>query len=241
MLDWTDAAAYQFTNSLSAGQWAWEFLRRNPRYRAEWSEFISTWRALEAAYGKPAARDVSAWQQDPRAWVMADECQASDCRVAGDKVLIECAMGARWGFYKFPPDPQDDDPVGQGRLVWREQKTQVELLDADTLANELNPSTALVCFDLSLPLADQLLSAKRRLQVEQRRRIQAGLLLAPRLAAHLDNLVRKLRLLDAMESGAESALIEQRLYAGLNIGLKHETSQAISLRDRDYRRLLLFE
>lgn len=33
--DWRSAAAYADTVSLSVSGWAWEFLRRNPDYRAE--------------------------------------------------------------------------------------------------------------------------------------------------------------------------------------------------------------
>ena len=115
--DWSDAQAYAFTASLNAGQWAWEFLRRNPGYQAEWQAFDAVWQALEADYGRPPDRDFSAWRLDPRAWLHAADCPEGDCRVDQDRVLIECAMGARWGFYKFPPDPADDDPVGGQRLI----------------------------------------------------------------------------------------------------------------------------
>ncbi|MGD8587439.1 MAG: hypothetical protein PVG22_01270 [Chromatiales bacterium] len=239
MPDWTDPTAYSFTADLSADQWAWEFLRRCPRYRSAWLDFITTWRALEATYGRPAERDVAAWQRDPRAWVPAVECRDSDCRVDGDKVLIECAMGARWGFYKFPPDPGDDDPVGGGRLVWREQPVSVRLLEEEPAAIRPSVEEALVCFDLSLPLAGQLEAAKRCLQMEQRRRIRSGRVLAPRLAGHREQLCRQLRLLDALEAEVNPELIRQRLYAGVDGDYIHERDQAIELRDRDYRRLLL--
>ncbi len=76
----------------------------------------------------------------------AAECQDSDCRVDGDKVLIECAMGARWGFYKFPPAPQDADPVGERRLVWREMMAEVQLLDDDSVARQSSGGEAVICF-----------------------------------------------------------------------------------------------
>ncbi len=75
----------------------------------------------------------------------------------------------------------------------------------------------------------------------QRERIKAGLILAPRLAAHHENLCRKLRLLDALEAGVEAWQIEQRLYAGLSMSFAEERRDAIELRDRDYRHLLLLE
>ena len=36
--DWQDYDSYDYTESLMHDGWAWEFLRRNPNYRAEWRE-----------------------------------------------------------------------------------------------------------------------------------------------------------------------------------------------------------
>ncbi len=36
--DWRDASSYAYTQALSSEGWAWEFLRRNPDYRAAWSQ-----------------------------------------------------------------------------------------------------------------------------------------------------------------------------------------------------------
>ena len=240
MLNWHNPQAYRFTERLNAEQWAWEYLRRNPCYRHEWREFYTTWQALEATYGKPAQRDIAAWKRDPRAWVPAAECTASDCRVDGEKVLIECALGARWGFYKFPPDPADDDPVGGGRLVWREFAVEPALVERES-ESRVNPESAMLCFDLSLPLRDQLATAKRLLQIEQRNRVQAGSIKVPRVSAHREKLCRMLRLLDALEAGADMEQIQSRLYAELTECFSDDRRDAIQLRDHQYRRLLLLE
>lgn len=239
--DWIDENAYRFTKRLTASQWAWEFLRRNPAYRDQWQTFIMTWRELEAAYGKPSQRDIAAWKRDPRAWVPAKECAGSDCKVDGDKVLIECALGARWGFYKFPPDPADDDPVGEGRLTWREVESVPCLVGVDENCHRESVENVQVSFDLALPLVAQLLSAKRQLQIEQRRRIKSGLILSPRITAHGESLRRQLRLLDALEVGAEPEQIRLQLYPDAFTKLAEERRSALGLRDRDYRQLLLLE
>lgn len=119
MWDWRDPAGDAFTEGLTAAQWAREFLRRNHDDRCERADFLAVWREREAAYGAPTHRDFTAWRQDPRAWVRVRDCPEGDCRVDQDRVLIECALGTRWGFHKLPPNPADDDPVGAGRLVWR--------------------------------------------------------------------------------------------------------------------------
>ena len=201
--DWKDPLAYAFCERLTSAQWAWEFLRRNPDYQREWREFHDIWAALEAAYGKPPNRDFCAWKNDPRAWVPASECVDGDCRIDQDKVLIECALGARWGFHKFPPDPRDDDPVGEGRLSWRplSEEPLPELTGGPVF---LEPEQMALVFDLSLPLRVQLDQARRQLQLEAgRRRREQGL--RPRRVRLLrEHWVMLLRVLDADSRGALS-------------------------------------
>jgi hypothetical protein len=109
---------------LTRDQWAWEFLRRNPDYRRNYQAFIAIWRALEADYGAPPSRDFSKWKQDPRAYgpLPGDAELAAPagelCKVDDDRVLLECWMGAKWGFYKFPLDPARTAP-GPDELSWR--------------------------------------------------------------------------------------------------------------------------
>ena len=122
----------------------------------------ATWDALEAAYGSPPDRDFCAWKLDPRAWVATSECDQGDCRIDGDKVLIECALGARWGFYKFPPSPAIEDAVGAGLLTWREEPRETVVLDAATASwLEAAPSRVAIGIDLAWPLRDQIEQAKR--------------------------------------------------------------------------------
>lgn len=237
MLNWQDPHAYDFTRRLTAEQWAWEYLRRNPQYREEWEEFIQTWKALEACYGKPSQRDIAAWKRDPRAWVPAAECTESDCKIDDDKVLIECAMGARWGFYKFPPDPADGDPVSGSRLNWRE--FEIEPVWDDGREGKTSSHFASLRFDLSFPLQGQLASAKRLLQIEQRRRVKSGVLRPPRITAHAERLCRMLRLLDALEMQADTGQIRELLYPDRAEIDDKEKDEALRLRDHDYRHLLL--
>lgn len=231
--DWTDPAAYAFTAGLDAAQWAWEFLRRNPDYQREWTDFSTVWQALEAEYGRPPVRDFTAWKRDPRAWVSATDCPEGDCRVDQDKVLIECAVGARWGFYKFPPDPADDDPVGAGRLVWREVDDEVVMVgpaDADWLGAD--PSKVALGFDLALPLRAQVERAKRQLQLLRRQRERGGEVEARSVTTLHRTLTTMLRLLDATAAGAGGAQL-----ATLDADWQGGLNEALELRDAGYRRL----
>ncbi len=238
MKDWRLADDYGFTERLSGAQWAWEFLRRNPDYRREWKIFNETWQLLETAYGRPPNRDFCAWKLDPRSWVAASECSESDCRIEGDKVLIECAMGARWGFYKFPPDPADDDPVGEERLAWREFSIAPRLVEEP--GDEWRAEEAAILFDLAIPLRSQLVQAKRRLQIEQSRRIKAGKITAPKMSAQRVHWCLWLRLLDAVESGAENVMMAQQLDLEDLEELAEALSAANSMLDGAYRRCLLY-
>ncbi len=224
---------YAFTHNLSSAQWAWEFLRRNRDYRQEWVAFNEVWQALEAAYGRPPDRDFCAWKADPRAWVKAVDCPGSDCRVDQDKVLIECAMGARWGFYKFPPDPADDDPVGAGRLAWREMEQDVPLVsdgDSEWLGDD--EARVALGFDLALPLRDQLERAKRTLQVMQRQRQRSGRVVANSLETRREAFCLMLRLLDAESADADTATLES-----VSPDWRILLDQARVLRDGAYRNL----
>ncbi len=237
MPDWRQESQYAFTERLSREQWAWEFLRRNPDYRREWAAFRSTWLELEAAYGRAPNRDFCQWKLDPRAWVAAEACPEGDCRIDGDKVLIECAMGARWGFYKYPPDPADDDPVGMQRLAWREVTHEVSIL-GDGEARCSGSARLAVCFDLSLPLREQIDQAKRRLQIEQRRRAKAGDVQLQTVKTLAPRWRRYLRLLDALDEGVADEAIVRLLYGGDADRLATDRAEARGLCQGGYRELL---
>jgi transcriptional regulator len=48
MQDWSRIQAYDYTQALSARSWAWEFLRRNPDFKAEWLQTASFMGTLES-------------------------------------------------------------------------------------------------------------------------------------------------------------------------------------------------
>jgi hypothetical protein len=154
------ADAYSYCASLTRDQWAWEFLRRNPDYQRDYQAFIAIWRALEADYGAPPHRDFSRWKQDPRAYgpLPGDAELAAPagelCTVDDDRVLLECWMGAKWGFHKFPLDPARIAPAPD-ELSWRPPPHPDAPVDA--------PYRLDLTFDLSLPLPPQLEAAKFRL------------------------------------------------------------------------------
>lgn len=143
---------------LDIGQWAWEFLRRNPAYQADYRDFIATWRALEAEYGAPPNRDFPRWKSDPRAtrpaWDPSLSTGAACVTDEEDKQLIECWMGAKWGFYQFPQDPAQPAWQLEAAINWRPAPG----LRFDRPAS--SASDIQLTFDLALPLPAQLEAAK---------------------------------------------------------------------------------
>lgn len=174
------ADAYAYCADLTRDQWAWEFLRRNPDYRTDYRRFIALWHTLEAVYGTPPNRDFSKWKQDPRAYgpLPGDAGLAAPegelCTVDDDRVLLECWMGAKWGFYKFPLDPERTAP-GPDELSWRPPP------QPDAPAEP--PWRLDFTFDLSLPLPPQLEAAKFRL-VSRATELRRQGLAAPKTVAN---------------------------------------------------------
>lgn len=207
MRNWKNPDDYRFTERLSRELWAWEFLRRNPDYQRDWAWFWSTWQALEAEYGSPPNRDFIRWKSDPRAYVIENGegvCYGSDsCKVDGEKILIECWLGAKWGFYKFPLDPATDEPSVGEQLAWREVAVAIEQFGPDDIGRITPDGPEVVLgFDLTLPLKEQLEAAKTWLVARQHRLRKEGAILMKSISAQRDYLTLCLRTLDALSQGA---------------------------------------
>jgi hypothetical protein len=236
--DWCNANDYRFTAQLNAGQWAWEFLRRNTRYQSDWRWFSAAWERLEERYGKPPERNFQAWQRDPDAYRVVDD-DSGDCRVDEDKVLIECWMGSKWGFYKFPLDPATDQPQIGEQLTWRPVPEAVEIVDrSDPPGADEDRFQLAMVFELDLPLRPQLESAQHFLQRRQAfLRKQRGMQMRT-VAVLAPAWTLMLRLLDACMAGENMASMQSVLdESGIDTGLDDLLEQATRLVDGGYRSL----
>jgi len=219
--DWRDPAAYAFVQELSRERWAWEFLRRNPDYVADWAWFSATWQALEADYGKPPDRDFARWKHDPRAYRAEHGAHADDPDACGqndaDLLLIECWMGSKWGYYKFPLDPAVDTPIIGEQLVWRavtRPARELKAGDVDYLDPEPghDRSKLALGFDLSLPLKEQLETARIFLAARQASLRQAGEISPRTVASCAPRWTLCLRALDARSADASGADAAKTLF-----------------------------
>ncbi|HQT30240.1 MAG TPA: DUF6499 domain-containing protein [Thiobacillus sp.] len=182
---------------MTRDQWAWAFLRRNPDYQADYRRFITLWHALAADYGAPPNRDFSRWKHDPRAYGplpgdnVPNHVNGEHCVGENDRILLECWMGAKWGFYKFPLDPARSTPAEPDELAWRPPPL-----------SDVPPDTAYrldISFDLSLPLPLQLEAAKFRLISRATELRRNGLAAPMTVANQRERWLRMLRLLDGGE------------------------------------------
>ena len=193
---------YAYCTTLTRDQWAWEFLRRNPEYQADYKQFIAIWQALEADYGAPPHRDFARWKQDPRAYGPLNGSAANVlnnatgdlCVGENDRVLIECWMGAKWSFHKFPLDPALKIPPTPDQLSWRPPPAP-EPRPADDEYRLDFP------FDLSLPLPPQLEAAKFRLLSRAAELRRSGHAIPMSVANQRARWTQMLRLLDAAGTG----------------------------------------
>lgn len=194
--------AYAHCATLTRDQWAWEFLRRNPEYQSDYQQFITVWRALEADYGAPPHRNFAHWKRDPRAYgpLNAAELDAFDdatgdlCIGEDDRVFIECWMGAKWGFHKFPLDPARTTPPDPAELLWRKPPAAEPRPMDDAYRLDIP-------FDLSLPLPPQLEAAKFRLVSRATELRRAGYSAPLSVASQHAKWTQMLRLLDAALAG----------------------------------------
>jgi hypothetical protein len=229
--DWNNPAAYRFTEGLTAQEWAWQFLRRNPDYQTDWQWFQATWAVLEAEYGRPPQRDFHRWQRDPRAYR-----QGLTELGTAESLLIECWMGQKWGFYKFPIDPAVERPEVGTELLWRDDSMAPQLVeqsDADWLGGNLTKIA--YGFDLSQPLAPQFEQAQRFLRLLQRQRSKQGLITleTPRQRQH--EWIRYLRYLDAEAAKVSAA----EIIAGLQLEqLAEFRLRVYEMIQTGYRRIL---
>ncbi len=239
-MDWRLEADYAYCQQLDLSGWAWQFLRRNPAYQADYTEFINLWRQLEDAYGAPPKRDFFKWNQDPRAWRPEAEitaCSSEICPGENDQVLIECWMGAKWGFRKFPIDP---DILLPDSPSWRDFPIQVEAIESGSFTP--SPDKLALNFDLALPLPAQLEAAKHRLIVASNRRARTGELAPRNLREGAAIWLAQLRILDALAAGEALPQIAQAL--DLRVAEQEVevlTEAAIAIRDGGYRRLLMLQ
>ena len=249
---WRDPKNYDAT--LSAQGWAWEFLRRNEHYRADWqrwSSFTKDWGTDDEAYNRCPFSE--GWECDPPAknGETYDEYMK---RVSGvcEILPLAYAIRTRWGLLFDPVDP-DRGADASTKFLLQTPTERIRVWGGwhfGRIDQPLGPTEMAMIVDLSWPLAphmallqEHLRGTKRWLIAERKLTARSE---APRYSsAHLRTY---LRILDARSAGAKPSEIIKMLYpAEYKVdpaygGRKTFTNAqrvAKKLRDRDYRELVL--
>lgn len=90
MPNWKNPEDYEFADHLTRREWAWEFLRRNKHYRAQWLELALSAADLVHDYGPLSdwPKVASLLKAEPNAWVAHP--------LYGTLELLPVAMGRTW-------------------------------------------------------------------------------------------------------------------------------------------------
>ena len=182
---WRSSAAYPDPRTTTLKQWAWEFLRRNSDYRADWDDYIGRCGRIRATYGAEAIGDreptefASTVHDDPIATVYDPPKQSDESESAwlervrkGSRVSFGSWLCQKWGLLGAPPQ---DPAIQHFQWFWSSSKGWVRD------AYEVRPqhcrwserTLRYLAFDLTLPLEPQFSDVKRYLLEQQ------SLLVAP--------------------------------------------------------------
>ena len=178
--DWRDPSCYKYTAELTFPQWAWEFLRRNPKYQQDWERW-----GLET--------EVSAQTLDRL--LSSETPQIAPTTEALVQATIDAAT---WGL-NHPFNPSMTPRAGEPFPVWRKELLgeRVFLLNRGHAAETIARAPDEVVFfglDLRLRLTPQIDFLK---QVFEDEREQLGLRPKRITKAHRKTFPNYLRALDA--------------------------------------------
>lgn len=256
MADWTKEADYPFDKDTPLAEWAWEFLRRNPSYRADFSEWQQRIEALKKD-------DPSGWKNSPEARVLVPEPLPGEnmgpwafrCADNGEKARIlslEQFYAERWGLKGRLADP--DKPWNKRiQFLPHSPYPRIIITEADVwgIVSEhetenggsvvaVRDGVALIAIDLTANLDRQFRTAKNLLADNLSR-------LPPAPSTHsgrnrMDKWKRYLRVLDAEAVNAATHDIGVTLDPNDRWNTRHPgptvkqwLEEARNLRDTGYR------
>lgn len=245
--DWRTGAGYPPVKGTSMKRWAWEFLRRNSRYRNDWL-------ILQALGGdlSPAELDAAhdrGWIQSYRPAVMGErwglrqlvdpEEEYSIFNVQFLRVPGVITVGPGWegfGYEEFPVKAAD------GGIAWRSARAPD--------GSQTWRAQEAVVLHYDRPLKPQLRAIEQH-WARQRKRLLEGRVIArwpaKRNRAGPEGLLGALRALDASAAGVGPAEIGRALYPRVvnEVGSRCQEDRAArlvkkgeKLRDGEYRFLI---
>ena len=194
MAHWKNPTDYEFPDGSTPARWAWEFMRRNPDYRADYAEAAKklaqcpgNWLHGHGHKGKPAIRMMEALE-------------------------LSRERGFAWGQRDEIADPaQDSVPPFLTVFPIAPNAEQVDLFFYRPMEHApyvQKPEYATLTFDVRRPLPAQL---KRAMELLNSRKKQVDPIKVPHKGSQ--QWPTYLRLLDADEAGVSTAEIIQAIEA----------------------------
>lgn len=254
MPDWRKREDYNFPKSFSGSGWAWQFLRRNPDYRADYESLTELLQRLAPEYG--SLDEPQVWKRlmnvpgaigyDPPR--LEDESDVEWSRRCGylnpKKQRIDLFLQRRWGIRGTLPNPLTEnliEPVFYDPRDWPRLVTLDECSDyfLDEGYEHEYPNV-LFAFNVGLPLNNQISRLRSLVGEILKVRKEQGLESHIGKWQHRDQWVKYLRVLDGYEDGATTIDIVDTLYSGEDRGKEAENKvtyakrKAEKLRDGGY-------
>lgn len=180
MCSWRSFVDYPNAVSTTSGQWAWEFVRRNPKYRQDWAIYCGRCELIKAKYAgtiedRAEPTSFAYLKHDPLGTVYEPErnCDETDSawivRVGkGVSTPLNVWLGKKWGMRDGLADPDK----GYRHFLWADAHSTVCLVHI-TSRDETKPA---IQFDLSRPLKPQFTVAARFLEDHKKRLVSQNLI-----------------------------------------------------------------
>lgn len=255
--DWRCTDGYPRADAASVEQWAWEFLRRNPQYQQDWTDYVHRCQAVVPGF----ARGTELTKDDFRSLLEHESLQVYDpprldgeteeewIRRVGKGISSSLGgvMADKWGLSSFYNPTSEYSP-----LLSFADRPAARWLPKHVLergAFHLEASDQVMVFDLELPLDGQLEQAKTFLLAMQKR-LQKDEKIGQFSAARQrpDLYPAYLRVLDADAENVEAADIAKELLPHLaNTYPEYSASKTVRnylkaakmIRDGGYRALIV--
>lgn len=248
MPDWTKPEDYSFLNDASPEVWAWEFLRRNEAYRKDWLERDAMKDTYH--YDPPKLDNLNdqQWRKRMMYTTWADPI----------KMRKELYIANKWALEKlcdpklpYTPSvrfikPGSDFP----RLIFLPDEFYALVEDDETEERAIQrvaDSYAVIGFDITRPLGEQIEIAEAKLQAWKKQLKAAKKIKAKGHANKFGKWLRHIRILDALRMQPRASYFTIASSLGGNGTTKEElriegqkfVAAARKIMQEDYRKILL--
>lgn len=254
--NWLDKSKYpNKASQLSATRWAWEFLRRNPKYQAQW-EMVAHIRAeiIGDATGNAAASlpcdDMRFLHFDPPINPGETEAEWRTRVKKGTIAPLDHWIADEWGLHGCTPvlpNPFYSGPNTQ--LISFDLSSRIYIAGPAWDGLEAQFLTALpeqeaIVFDYRKPLKPQLDAVMEHAEHRQKKLIEQSVITVPSSKNVSSKWPIYLRLLDAELAGANEQEMGKEIYKGqdnsypsraVSSKISSNLEVAQSLRDHGYR------